>query len=110
MCRTLILMPFAVELYLDREADARVRDLWAALDSRGVGSLGSVPESDYHPHVTLAVFEHGPALDVADAVRASLGGVIGLPLEFPSLGFFLTAEAVAFLGVVPTRELLDHHL
>jgi hypothetical protein len=102
-------MPFAVELYLDPEADARVRDLWTALDTRGVVSLGSLPKSDHHPHVSLAVFEDCSLPGVADAVRASLGGVIGLPLALASLGFFLTTEAVAFLGVVPTRKLLDRH-
>ena len=96
---------YAIELFLDEDADAQVRRVWAALDEHGVTSLGSVPASDYHPHVTLSVFECGdPA-----AVLGALPEVAGLPLPLESLGFFPTAEAPVFLGVVPSARLLALH-
>lgn len=102
-------MPFAIELFLDQRSDRQVRQIWAALDDQGVTSLGMIPDSDYHPHVSLTVFEHGDALQVADVLRSLIpaAGRLALPLE--SLGFFLTEEAPAFLGVVPSARFLELH-
>ncbi|MCA2216104.1 2'-5' RNA ligase family protein [Wangella sp. NEAU-J3] len=99
-------MPHAVELFLDERADHQIRQIWAALDAYGVTSLGSVPQSRYRPHVTLSVFEHGNPSEVADAVRPVLATSVGLTLPLAALGFFLTEEAPAFLGVVPSSRLL----
>lgn len=62
-------MPFAIELYLDDHADRLVRQIWAALDERGVRSLGSIPGTDYRPHVSLTVFDQGDTTRIAEAVR-----------------------------------------
>ncbi|MBT8227073.1 MAG: 2'-5' RNA ligase family protein [Dactylosporangium sp.] len=102
-------MLYAVELFLDEDADRRVRQIWAALDERGVTSLGSTPSTRYHPHVTLSVYERGDAAEVAGALRPVLATTAGLPLPLASLGFFLTEEAPAFLGVVPTSGFLGLH-
>lgn len=102
-------MPFAIETYLTEVADRRVRQIWRALDAHGVQSLGSIPDTDYHPHLSLVVFEHGAVARIADAVRPLLGGAMGMPLTLTPLGFFLSAEAPAFLGVVPTSRLLSVH-
>jgi len=102
-------MPFAVELYLDDDADKRVRSIWEALDAGGVQSLGSVPRSAYRPHVSLAVFDSGDG-EVLDVVlREALQKSLGLVMSLPSLGFFLAEEPVAFLGVVPSVALLAAH-
>ena len=100
---------YAVELLLDDAADGAVRALWAALDARGVPSLGSVPGTAYVPHVSLAVFAAGDVGAVAAALRPVLAGARGLPLRLEPLGFFVTEEAPAFLGVVPTEALLALH-
>ncbi|MBB2947578.1 2'-5' RNA ligase [Actinoplanes lutulentus] len=102
-------MLYAIELFLDERADADVRRMWAALDERGVRSLGGIPGADHHPHVTLSVFSGGDLVRIADVLRPVLAEAVGLPLTLGSLGFFLTGEAPAFLGVVPSSRLLEVH-
>ncbi|GAA2569023.1 2'-5' RNA ligase family protein [Winogradskya consettensis] len=102
-------MPQAVELLLDDRSDHHIRQIWAALDAAGIPSLGSRPHADYHPHVTLSVFGNGNASQVAAALRPLFTTAAGLPLPLTSLGFFLTGEAPAFLGVTPTSRLLMLH-
>jgi 2'-5' RNA ligase len=101
-------VPYAVVLYLDDEADRLVRSIWAALDRRGVPSPGR-EHTGNQPHVTLALFDHCDPARVASALSPSLAAAIGIPLELVSLGFFLTPRAPAFLGVVPSPPLLHLH-
>jgi hypothetical protein len=102
-------VPQAIELFLDERADQRIRQIWAALDDHGIPSLGSSARSRYRPHVTLSVFEHESPREVAEAVRPVLAPSVGLALPLEPLGFFLTGEAPAFLGVVPSARLLALH-
>lgn len=102
-------MHHAVECYFDETADAQVRAIWSRLDAEGVTSLGGVPDTFYRPHVSLAVFETNRPDLAGSKLAPVLGPAIGLPLALGPLGFFLTEEAVAFLGVVPTRRFLDIH-
>lgn len=103
-------MPYAIELFLDENADRRVRQIWAALDEHGVTSLASVPDTSYHPHVSLSVYQRGDSVEVAKALRPVLAPAVGLPMTLTPLGFFLTEEAPAFLGVLPSsRFLVLHH-
>jgi 2'-5' RNA ligase len=102
-------MPFAIELFLDEQSDHRIRQIWAALEDRGIPSLGAIAGSDYHPHVTLVLYDHGPVAPISNALTPMLTEAAGLPLSLESLGFFLTHEAPAFLGVVPTEAFLNLH-
>jgi hypothetical protein len=54
-------------------------------------------------------FDDGDIACIADAVRPLLDGVSGLPMVLEPLGFFLTRDSPAFLGVVPTAPLLSLH-
>lgn len=99
-------MPFAVELCLDPAAEARVRTIWKGLDENGVCSLGGAPDSSERPHVSLAAFDAADLEAVEATLLAPLKECIGLRLTLASLGFFLTEEGVAFLGVVPTASFL----
>lgn len=100
---------FAVEVYLDADADARVRRIWSALDARGITSLGSIPDTDYHPHVSLAVGGDVDNSQVAEALKPRVADCRGMPLTLASVGVFLTEESPAFLAVVPTERLLALH-
>jgi hypothetical protein len=102
-------MPYAIELFLDERADHQIRQIWAALDERGIPSLGSIPGTQYRPHVTLSAFEHVDPAEVAEALRPLLATSVGMPLPLEPLGFFLTGEAPVFLGVVPSSRLLALH-
>jgi hypothetical protein len=102
-------VPYAVELFLDEEAEQQVRRIWAALDRAGISSLGGIPDTHYHPHVSLSVFDQGEPARVVEALRPVLAGSAGLPLPLAPVGSFLTDEAVVFLGVVPSARLLGLH-
>jgi hypothetical protein len=102
-------MPYAIELFLDDLADRQVRQIWAALDAGGIPSLASAPDADYHPHVTLSVFDCEDVGNVAKHVRPILAETIGVSLPLAALGFFLTDESPMFLGVVPSPRLLELH-
>lgn len=101
---------WAVEVILDAAAEARVRSAWASLDARGVVSLGAVPGTAHRPHVSLAVFEaQADATLLSSALAPASGSCAGMPLLLASLGFFGGPGSVVFLGVTPTRRLLDAH-
>ncbi len=102
-------MPFAIVLFLDDRSDLIVRQIWAALDDHHVTSPRSIPSSDFHPHVTLTVFEHGDTGKVTEVLGPLSQLTVGLPLPLAPLGFFLTKEAPAFLGVIPSSRLLSVH-
>jgi 2'-5' RNA ligase len=99
----------AVEIYLDGESEQRVRSLWSALDARGIDSLAATPETEYRPHVSLAVFTDVDASALRLALTPLLKPCIAMPLTLASLGFFPGSESVAFLGVTPTATLLETH-
>ena len=99
----------ALELYLDVASERSVLSLWAAIDALGVPSLGSVPETDYRPHVSLAVFAETDLPGLVAALGPALASSLRMPLRLASLGFFIGAQSVAFLGVTPTERLLATH-
>jgi len=98
---------FAIELRLDTAATAAVAELWAALDRAGETSLATARHRV--PHVSLAVFETLDRAVVERPLAGALSDALGLPLVLGSLGFFPGAAPVAFLGVAPTRALLEAH-
>jgi hypothetical protein len=102
-------VPFAVELFLDERSESRVREIWSALDTHGVMSLGAMPGADYHPHVSLFAFELGDLATVEATLRSVFLAGHPVPVPLANLGFFLTGEAVAFLGVIPSGALLRLH-
>jgi len=94
----------AVELELDGDAAVAVSSLFDALEGAGIESLGAA-SPHVHPHVSLAVARDGAPEQIADV----LSGLAATPLPrltLSSLGAFVAPEAVLFLGVTPTRELL----
>lgn len=93
----------SIELVFDRDTEAAIRNVWAALAAAGIPS--QAPAS--RPHVTLAVAE-GIAADVDELLsplteRLPLRCLIGAPVLFGR------ASAVFARLVVPTSELLALH-
>lgn len=101
-------VPFAIVLYLDDEADRRVREIWAALDGDGVISTGTEHRDD-QPHVTLAVFDDCDPEALVATLREPLTDVRDIPLVMASIGFFTGIKAPAFLGVTPAPRLMTVH-
>jgi 2'-5' RNA ligase len=103
----MVSMPCATTLYFDLETDAAVRRLWQAVEDAGLPS--TMLNLGFRPHLTLAVCE---SLDL-DAFRLELPAMMAalqpIPLTFSSLGTFIQAEGVVYLGVTVTQALLDLH-
>lgn len=99
-------MVAALELYLDQDADKRIRTLWRALADAGIPSMVDLLAGRHRPHVSLI---SAPQLD-GPAVAEALRGLVAAPplrLRFDYVGLFL--GRVLWLGPIPTAELLAHH-
>ncbi len=98
-------MPFAVEMYMDVDSEARIRDTWEALAEAGIKS--SMPDAGYRPHVSLGVCEDLDVDGLAKELSSFAESVSPFELTLSSVGLFPSSEGVIFLGVTPTRRLLD---
>jgi len=98
---------YAVELRFDPAGTAAVAELWAALDRLGETSLAASRHPV--PHVSMAVFETCDPQRVERPLVGALARLLGLALTLGSLGFFPGERAVAFLGVAPSRPLMEGH-
>ncbi|MET0425115.1 MAG: 2'-5' RNA ligase family protein [Actinoplanes sp.] len=83
-----------VELLLDQELEATVRDLWRRLSDAGLPSLAQHPHPTNRPHLTLITAASLPPFDPPMPIAAELGPV-------RRLGRALV------LAVTPTPELRD---
>jgi len=99
----------AVVLDLDEVSDHRVRQLWQALEQRGVPSPTSADNATNRPHVTLAIVDGVARSRVADRLEPVLSDAPGMPITLTALGFFLTERAPAHLAVAPTTPLVALH-
>ncbi|WP_152365191.1 2'-5' RNA ligase family protein [Microlunatus speluncae] len=95
----------AIELFFDPPTDRAVRDVWAALDRAGIGSLATT-HSRQHPHLTLAVTDEPPPM-IIDRLGAELPALPRIGLD--AAGCFPGRGGVVFLAVRATPELLAYH-
>ena len=79
------------------------------LDEHGIRSLGTRDDAEHQPHVSLSVFDDIEPGLIEAACRDVTSAQDRLRLVMPSVGFFLTDEAPAFLSVTPSMPLLDLH-
>ncbi|MEV6350960.1 2'-5' RNA ligase family protein [Actinoplanes sp. NPDC051851] len=98
-------MVAALELYLDVDANRRLRTLWRALEAEGIPTMGSLHQK-HRPHVSLAAAR---TMDPVAAAGALTGLTVGrgLTLSLDFVGQFV--GRVLWLGVTVTEELLAHH-
>ncbi|MGB6039057.1 MAG: 2'-5' RNA ligase family protein [Gordonia sp. (in: high G+C Gram-positive bacteria)] len=101
-------MPHSIEILLDSDTDAAIRDQWHTLEEAGIPNSGQIRAGTVSPHCTLLVGTTiSPAADTAVASTAqrlpftlSVGGA----LVFPTKNRFILARSV-----VPSSELLAVH-
>lgn len=94
----------SIELLLDADAEARLREDWRRLQDAGLSSLGAHSAPSNAPHVTLAVGER------LDPPPAALWTALPLPLRFGGLLLFGVGERrVLARAIVPGAELLALH-
>ena len=100
-------MPFAVEMYFDSEAEARIRCLWDQLANAEVSSF--MIDIGARPHLSLAVY---PSVD-SEALCRELASFARsfdpISLEFASIGVFPGNEGVVYSAPTVTPELLAAH-
>jgi 2'-5' RNA ligase len=94
-------VPFAVELWLDRESAAAVRSCWAALASAG---LRRAPAGDPEwPHVSLAIYQAFDVKAGGERLRRWAERHQPVPVRFHRLQVF-SAEAAGVLFLDPGRD------
>jgi 2'-5' RNA ligase len=95
----------SIELLLDEQSEAAVRDEWQALATAGLPSLAAHTAASNRPHITLLVREQLAVFDpTALAERPAFGVRLGAPLLFGS-----GDRRVLARSVVPSAELLALH-
>ena len=96
-------MPYAVEMFFDKESDEYIRGLWRTLKS-GISSY--MNDSDNVPYITLSVFRSWILPMIRDWLLLRKKCQICCSA---SLGAFPTDEGVLFLAPIVTEELLGVH-
>jgi 2'-5' RNA ligase len=98
----------SVELVLDDETDARIRDYWVALAEAGLPSRAGHTGASNRPHVTLALTQ---TIDDDVLIRLD-AAVAALPLTVTVGGLLLfgTRRLVLSRLVISTQELLELQL
>jgi len=100
-------MPYAVEMFFDKESDGYIRGLWRTLKESGISSY--MHDSDNVPHITLSVFKELDTTDADKRLVAFTEKVSKFKLVFLNLGAFPTDEGVLLLAPIVTEELLRVH-
>lgn len=100
-------MPYAIEMFFDKNSDAYIRQIWRTLKENDISSF--MHDSGNTPHISLAVFNK---LDVSDADQKLHDFSARMPkfqIPLVNIGTFPTGEGVLFLSPVVTEELLHFH-
>jgi 2'-5' RNA ligase len=97
----------AVEMYLDAEADGRVRVQWHTLATAGAGSyLESIGS---RPHVSLAVFDELDRSRAVSALSRFVESCEPVTVSFRGVETFDQPERVIFLALAADEELAAVH-
>ncbi|WP_299443277.1 2'-5' RNA ligase family protein [uncultured Phycicoccus sp.] len=97
-----------VELLLDPDTDAAVRDQWRLLDEAGLPSQAQHRSTSNRPHVTLAMTKDWPVVGARQDVLAPLA-VLPLPVRLGAPVVFGRDPYVLARLVVATGALLALH-
>jgi 2'-5' RNA ligase len=94
-------------MYLDAEADGRVRALWRTVATAGAGSY--VESIGSTPHVSLAVFDEVERSRAVSALSRFVESCEPLTVSFRGIGRFDEPERVIFLALAADEELTAVH-
>lgn len=97
---------YAIELYFDEQASAKVRQLWAQ-----VGAIASSMAERVHsqPHLSLAVLPNADLQVLPKILDAIAQSESSFEIQFSSVGLFSAEGGVVFLAPVVTTQLLKLH-
>lgn len=102
-----MMMRFAIELYFDRESEARVRQLWAGLAKADIHS--KMIDWQARPHISLTVIDKASREKLLAGLAELVKRVPVFEVQLSSVGSFPTDEGVVFLAPVVTVQLLQLH-
>ncbi|TPG18977.1 2'-5' RNA ligase family protein [Pedococcus bigeumensis] len=100
-------MALAVCLLFDPDTDRAIRQLWAALEETGIGTLLSHTHGRHVPHLSYAVLRTFDVEAVASALDDLPGGP-ALDLRFDAVGLFPRGRA-ALLPAATSALLARQH-
>lgn len=100
-------MSVAVAMYLDPEAEARIKGIWRELAEKHVSS--HMLDSGWRPHISLAVFDHLDIEDARNRLASFAAGIPPFPITLSSVGRFSGENDVLFLSPLMSEELLRVH-
>lgn len=100
-------MNFAIELFLDETAEARIREIWERIALAGLPSR--LLEFGHTPHVSLGVCAELDPVAFAAPLSEFASREPKPHATFVSLGTFSNRQGVVFLGLIATRELIELH-
>jgi hypothetical protein len=93
-------MALAVCLLFDPATDRAIRQLWAALEGNGIGTLLTHTHGGHVPHLSYAVLRTFDVRAVEEAVSALPGGE-PLGLSFDAVGLFPRGRAALLAPATP---------
>lgn len=100
-------MPFAIEMFFDKNSEEKIRGIWRSLKESGICSY--MNDSGSIPHITLSVFNKIDVADTDKRLTSFTESASKFSLLLLSIGAFPTEEGVLFLAPVVTEELLRFH-
>lgn len=98
---------FAIELFLDEEAEANVRAFRDAIYRDGVQPVQGLMNDK--PHVSLAVFPRINGQQLLEVVKEYAATLTRFSFRLGAVGTFPTSDNVLFLYPVPSARLLEAH-
>jgi hypothetical protein len=99
-------MTYAIELFFDVPSETRIYSLWDTFTKFGAPSMRS---GDQRPHISLAVADAVDLPATQGLLNSFVRTLNPFPISMAALGFFTSAEQVAFLAPKVTPELLELH-
>jgi 2'-5' RNA ligase len=99
-------MPYAIELFFDTDADAKIRRVWDDLAMIGSSFMR---DSGARPHVSLAVYDSLDASSAQILLDRFASTAPSFSFTLNSLGVFVSSPPVAFLSPKVSHDLLHLH-
>ena len=98
------LIPYAIELYLDKEASMKIDEIHSALRESGI----SIDEGT-RPHVSLCIYGNLPIEEFENDLKQFAKETRPFEVIFSHVDAFQTEQPVIFLAPETSPELFDAH-
>ncbi len=97
-------MPYAIELYLDKEASTKIDEIHSKLRQNGINV-----DDGTMSHVSLCIYENLPIVEFENELKLFAKETKMVKVMFSHVDAFRTQQPVIFLAPEVTPQLLDVH-